>query len=85
MSFPHPNYPQEKKLSSAQVRALKAIQKPKSDPEFWGVRGRSGGARNRMLKGLADLGFIDGPPWKLTSDGREVLKARIYRVTQIGG
>jgi hypothetical protein len=61
------------KLTRAQRAALDEANLNGGDIPAASVRSRGGGSRRRMLERLREAALVEGPPWKITGIGEDVL------------
>jgi hypothetical protein len=55
---------------------LDALERLLRGPENWRGGSNAGGATGRMLKGLVTRGFLRGPPYYVTRQGRAALAVK---------
>jgi hypothetical protein len=63
----------EQRLTKPQLDALERLLR---GPENWRGGSNAGGATGRMLKGLMVHGFLRGPPYYVTDQGRAALAVK---------
>ncbi len=63
-------FPKDKKLTKSQLDALERLLR---GPEHWCGGKRAGGATARMLNRMVERGFLRGPPYYVTDQGRSAL------------